>query len=136
MAFSTDKSRKKYFAMKGHKVISVDKLKQKIDSSHSNPNIGKTIGKSELKKTLDTKTDSRVDPEWGAVIANEYEDLKNKPNDPTVRKAKYLNVTFSILIQMFYYLLQKLCYYSTLLLSQLLFYHFYPNLSPSHVYHQ
>jgi len=60
--------------------------KNQISPAVSNAS-GRGIGKSELDKIIETKTNTIVDPDYGMFIANGYDDLINEPNNPEVRKA-------------------------------------------------
>ncbi len=45
------------------------------------------IGESELKKIIETKTSTKVDPDYGLFISNGYDDLLDVPKNPEVIKA-------------------------------------------------
>ncbi len=47
----------------------------------------KEIGLEDLKKTIETRVDDKLDPKYALVIANTYEDLQHDPDDPEVRQA-------------------------------------------------
>jgi len=55
----------------------------------------KGISQKELERIIKTKTNPRVDPAYGAFIANGYDDLKNKPHNPEVKNAydKFIDET-------------------------------------------
>ena len=47
----------------------------------------KSENKAELKKVIATRKSSLVDPDYGLIIANAYDDMENNPSDPEVKKA-------------------------------------------------
>ncbi len=72
--------------LSSHQVESSKQLKVNHKNAYKIKN-KKTENKAELRKVKQVRHSSMVNPEYGVIIANAYDDLENNPSDPEVKKA-------------------------------------------------